>query len=186
MAHPEYDEDFLFKRKDNFLGFVYCPRCSQLLQRRLIDGQTRLQCPNEKCDYIYYHNPIPAAGALVVKDNSILLVKRAVPPKKGWWCLPAGFMEWFEHPEQTAVREVREETGLNIKLGPLFEIYTGRDDPRMNAVLILYLAVENGGRLEAADDALEVDYFDFENLPEKIAFESHVRALADYKERFLK
>ena len=180
------DEEFLFRRKDNFMGFQFCPRCSRRLEKSLIDGQTRLKCTNSECDYIYYHNPIPAAGAIVVRNDKVLLVKRAVAPKKGWWCIPAGFMEWSEHPSQTAVREVKEETGLDIKLGQLFEIYSGSDDPRMNAVLVLYLATENGGELEAADDADEVKYFDFDALPTNIAFESHIRALADYRKRIQK
>lgn len=185
MTPENLNIDYLFARKNNFLGFQYCPRCSHELERKRIDGRTRLNCPNPKCDFIYYHNPIPAAGAIVIKDGKILLVKRAVAPKTGWWCIPAGFMEWDEHPSQTAVRELREETGLDVKLESLFEIYSGNDDPRMNAVLILYLAREVGGRLHADDDAEEVKYFDFGHLPEKIAFESHIQALADYRKRYL-
>jgi 8-oxo-dGTP diphosphatase len=174
-----FDEEFLFKRKNDFLGYLYCPRCSEKLERIELDGHLRLKCVNPECDFIYYHNPIPAAGALVIKDNKILLVQRAVAPKIGWWCLPAGFMEWDEHPSETAIRELREETGLNVKLQSLFEIYSGYDDPRLNAVLVLYLAVENGGQLHAADDALNVGYFEFSNLPDKIAFKSHRQALDD-------
>jgi ADP-ribose pyrophosphatase YjhB (NUDIX family) len=144
-----------------------------------------MKCTNPECDFIYYHNPIPAAGALVIDDGKILMVKRAVIPRVGWWCLPAGFMEWTEHPAQTAVREIREETGLEIKLESLFDVYSGNDDPRMNAVLILYIASAVGGRLVAADDAQEVKYFGFDDLPDRIAFISHHQALSDYKERYL-
>jgi 8-oxo-dGTP diphosphatase len=93
-------------------------------------------------------------------------------------------MEWSEHPTQTAVREVREETGLDVKLTGFFEVYSGTDDPRNNAILLLYLAEVVGGELKAADDALDVAWFSFDNLPERIAFESHIQALADYQERF--
>ena len=179
------DENELFKRKDDFLGFRFCPRCGTGLNRQTLDGRPRLVCPNPECDYVYYHNPIPAAGAMVVRNSRILLVKRAVMPKIGWWCVPAGFMEWSEHPAETAVRELREETGLEVQLDGLFEIYSGTDDPRMNAVLILYLAHEVGGELKAADDALEVGFFGFDDLPDNIAFASHRRALADYRSRYL-
>jgi ADP-ribose pyrophosphatase YjhB (NUDIX family) len=175
----------LFKRKENFQGFHFCPRCGSPLERKMIDSQLRPVCTNQSCDYVYYHNPIPAAGAMVVKDKKILMVKRAVIPRVGWWCIPAGFMEWSEHPSQTAVRELKEETGLDVKLTSLFEIYSGNDDPRMNAVLILYLAEIVGGKLTAADDATDVQFFGFDELPEKIAFISHKQALKDYQERYL-
>ncbi len=180
---PAY-EKYLFERKDNFLGYRYCPRCGRELKSAYLDGQMRMQCSNESCDFIYYHNPIPAAGAVVIKNDKILLVKRAVMPKVGWWCIPAGFMEWNEHPRETAIREVKEETGIDIELKGIFEVYSGNDDPRMNAVLILYLAEEIGGKLSADDDAMDVEYFGFDELPEKIAFESHNQALRDYNERY--
>ncbi len=182
----EIDEEALFKRKNNFLGYRFCPRCGREMVKQSIDGYRRLSCPDKDCDFIYYHNPIPAAGAVVVEDGKILMVKRSVMPKKGWWCLPAGFMEWSEHPTDTAVRELKEETGLDVELKSIFEIYSGQDDPRMNAVLILYLASINGGKLKAGDDAGEVKFFGFDELPEKIAFLSHRQALADYKQRYLK
>ena len=186
MGKKILDEKELFKRKDNFLGYKYCPRCGSDLRQEFLDNRDRLVCSNEQCDFIYYHNPVPAAGAIVIKNGKILLVKRAVMPRVGWWCIPAGFMEWSEHPTQTAVRELHEETGLDIELDSLFEVYSGNDDPRLNALLILYLARETGGELAAADDALEVGYFGFDELPEKIAFISHRQALSDYKERYLK
>jgi len=179
------NEEFLFKRKNNFMGYNYCPRCSKKLKQEKLDSRVRLKCLNPECDFIYYHNPIPAAGAIVIKENKILLVKRAVAPKIGWWCIPAGFMEWDEHPSETAVRELKEETGLDVKLNSFFEVYSGNDDPRMNAVLMLYLADEIGGKLSADDDAMDVKYFGFDDLPENIAFVSHKQALKDYRERYL-
>jgi len=180
------DENILFERKDKFLGYKYCPRCGSTLKQEFMDHKERLVCPNEECDFVYYHNPVPAAGAIVIKDGKILLVKRAVIPRVGWWCIPAGFMEWSEHPSQTAVRELREETGLDVRLESLFDVYSGNDDPRMNAVLILYVASEIGGELAADDDALEVKYFGFDELPDNIAFIAHRQALTDYRKRYLK
>ena len=181
----DFDEKKLFERKNRFSGYRYCPLCGGELEEEVLDHRPRLRCMNRECDFVYYHNPTPAAGAMVVEGEKILLVKRAAPPKIGWWCLPAGFMEWAEHPSRTAVREVGEETGLQIKLEGLFEVYSGEDDPRTNAVLILYLASIEGGELAAADDAQEVRFFDFDSLPEEIAFKSHRQALADYRRRFL-
>ncbi len=182
--HDNFDPEKLFHRKSHHCGYRFCPLCGKPLSTGEIEGRVRAFCTDDQCGFIFYQNPIPAAGAIIVENDSILLVKRAHPPRIGWWCIPAGFMEWSEHPSQTAVREVKEETGLEIKLTSLFEIYTGVDDPRSNAVLVLYLADRLGGTLEASDDALEVRFFPFTELPEDIAFESHRRAFADYSRRF--
>ena len=182
--HEVFNDEMLSKIKDDFLGYRYCPRCGQEMDRKRLDGRDRLVCPSPSCMFIFYHNPIPAAGVMVVKDDKILLVKRAHPPRIGWWCIPAGFMEWNENPAQTAVRELAEETGLEIRLSGIFEAYAGLDDPRANAVLILYLGDIIGGEMVAADDALDVGFFPLDNLPAKIAFEAHEQALRDYCRRF--
>lgn len=184
MEHDEFDAAALTKRKDNHCGYKYCPLCGRSLNGVKLDGRIRMVCADNECGFVYYQNPIPAAGAIVVENDRILLVKRAHLPRVGWWCIPAGFMEWDEHPEETAIREVREETGLDLKLTSFFEVYSGNDDPRSNAILLLYLAEIVGGKLVAADDALDVDFFGFDKLPDKIAFEAHHQALADYSRRF--
>jgi 8-oxo-dGTP diphosphatase len=176
----DFDAERLFALKNAHCGYRFCPRCAEPLMARDIDGHRRLVCTTPKCGFVYYQNPVPAAGAIVEENGKILMVKRAHPPRIGWWCFPAGFMEWQEHPAQTAVREVGEETGLKIELVRFFEVYSGSDDPRANAVLILYLARAVGGTLEAADDALEVAYFDPYEVPENIAFEAHRQAIRDY------
>jgi 8-oxo-dGTP diphosphatase len=181
--HANFDEAKLFARKDHHCGFRFCPLCGRELEEGPKDGRVRVYCPDGDCGYVFYQNPIPAAGAILVENEKILLVKRAHPPKIGWWCIPAGFMEWREHPSETAVRELKEETGLEVKLSSFFEVYTGQDDPRSNSVLMLYLADIVGGELKAADDALDVQWFSLDAPPEKIAFESHIRALADYNRR---
>jgi len=184
--HKNFDEAKFSARKDNHCGYTFCPLCSTKLIEKMRDGRLRMVCPRTECGFVFYQNPVPAAGGFIVQDDQVLLVKRAHPPRIGWWCFPAGFMEWGEHPSETAIREVKEETGLDIKLGPFFEVYSGDDDPRTKAILILYLANIIGGELHAADDALEVRFFSFDELPKNIAFKSHIQALADYNQRFRK
>jgi len=184
--HADFDEARLWERKQRQCGYRYCPVCSRELAESELDGHRRLHCPDPKCGFVFYQNPIPAAGAIIVQNEEILLVKRAHPPRIGFWCIPAGFMEWSEHPTKTAVREVREETGLDIELTGFFEVYTGQDDPRSNAVLMLYLARVVGGALQPGDDAEEVRFFSLDNPPPQIAFESHRRAIADYNRRLRK
>ena len=184
-SHLKFDAQKLMARKNNHNGYTFCPFCKSELHEVVLDGTERLACSNTDCDFIYYQNPVPAAGAIIVENNKVLLVKRAHPPRIGDWCIPAGYMEWNEHPTQTAIRELKEETGLDVELTDFFEVYSGDDDPRSNAVLLLYLAKPIGGKLEAMDDALEVAYFDFDRLPENLAFEAHIQALEDYKKRIL-
>jgi len=182
--HSGFDSDALFRQKADFCGFRYCPRCGKALAEGPREGHVRRFCADDTCGYVFYQNPVPAAGAIIIENDRILLVKRAHPPRINWWCLPAGFMEWHEHPEETAVRELEEETGLKIELTSFFEMYTGSDDPRTNALLILYLARIVGGELRASDDALEVRFFGFDELPDQIAFEAHRRAFDDYTRRY--
>ncbi len=181
--HERFDEAQLFERKNRHCGFKYCPLCGRPLLEGELEGRRRMYCGDDNCGYVFYQNPIPAAGVILVENDSILLVKRGHPPRIGWWCIPAGFMEWNEHPSQTAVRELEEETGLKVRLNSFFEVYSGQDDPRSNAILMLYLGDIVGGEMKAGDDALEVRWFPFDHLPEQIAFAAHVQALADYQQR---
>ncbi len=159
----------------------FCPRCAQGLVGRDDHGVMRPTCAG--CGYIWYRNPVPAAGVLVVEDGRILLVKRRYDPRAGAWCLPAGFMEAGEHPEASAVRETLEETGLRVRLTGLFGVYAGFDDPRVRAVLILYTAEREGGELVAGDDALEAAFFPLESPPEDLAFAAHRQAIHELRER---
>ena len=182
--YDDFDEKRLFDLKHHHGGYRLCPRCGSELRHRTIDGHERLVCSAAGCDFVYYHNPVPAAGIIVVEEGEVLLVKRAHPPRIGWWCIPAGFMEWHEHPSETAVRELAEETGLEIEIKSIFDVYSGEDDPRANAILVLYLGRVVGGSMRPDDDASEVKFFPLDKLPDKIAFVAHVRALEDYKRRF--
>ena len=157
----------------------YCQRCGVRMRAIVEHGTPRRGCP--RCGFIAYRNPAPACGVVIEKHGSVLLARRAHEPRLGCWGIPAGFMEYGEHPESTAVREAREETGLRVRVTGLFGVYAGRDDPRTRAVLILYHARTIGGRLEAGDDASEVGYFPLDRLPRPMAFRAHREALTDLK-----
>jgi 8-oxo-dGTP diphosphatase len=159
----------------------HCLQCGTRLAMRDDRGHPRPTCP--ECGWIYYRNPAPAAGVLLRETRGVVLVRRRYAPARGAWCLPAGFMEYGETPEQCAVREMREETGLAVALDRLFAVYAGFDDPRVRAVLILYTAHRTGGRLRAGDDAVEVRHFPLDRLPRRIAFAAHRRALEEWRRR---
>lgn len=159
--------------------FKYCPMCGHSLLDNIEENLERPLCPN--CSFVHYHNPAPAAGCVVFEKGKLLMVERAHPPYIGDWTIPAGFMEWDESPAQTAVRELKEETSLDVKITEIFEVYNGNDDPRTNAIMVLYFADVVGGVLEAADDAGQARFFALEDIPKNIAFESHRQAIADLK-----
>jgi len=160
--------------------FRFCIRCGTRLVRRDDHGRLRATCP--ACGHIHYRNPAPAAGILLRSSGDVLLVKRKFEPAAGAWCIPAGFMEYGESPERCAVRELREETGLVVRITGLFGVYAGFDDPRVRAVLILYTAERTGGRLRPGDDAIEARYWPLRRPPRRIAFAAHRRALEELRE----
>ena len=149
---------------------------------RTIDDRPRAVCG--RCGHVAYRNPVPAAGIVMVEAGRVLMVRRKFEPRAGQWTLPAGFVEYDEHVEACAVRETLEETGLQVELTRLFGAYMAMDDPRVQVVLLLYLARQVGGVLKAGDDASEVDFFSLDALPEPIAFKAHKQALADVRRMF--
>lgn len=164
---------------DMTLGnFRYCPLCASALAPRADGLRKRLGCP--ACGYIYYHNPVPAAGGVILRDGKVCLVRRSVQPRLGDWTLPAGFIEYDETPRACAEREIAEETGLSVRTGDVLGVYDGFDDPRHHAVLILYHMSETEKRtLIAGDDADRAEFFAAEDIPGNIAFRAHRQALHD-------
>lgn len=154
--------------------------CGQPFEIRIVDHRERPQCP--ACGFIHYKNPAPAAGVLLVEDGGILLVKRKFEPRKGFWSIPAGFLEFDEDITECAVREMKEETNLDVTLTRLFNVYSAFDDPRTAALLVIYMGKRTGGALRCGDDASDVRYFDLNALPEPMAFRAHSRALDELKE----
>ncbi len=161
-------------------SYRYCPKCGAEMIHKRIDHKDRKICP--VCKFVYYHNPVPAAGVVIEKDKKILLVKRKYEPYKGDWCLPAGFMEYDESPEKCAIRETKEELNVDVELDGLFGVYSGKDDPRTHAVLVMYWAKVTGGKLKPGDDAEQIEFFGKDELPPNIAFLAHRQILKEYFE----
>ncbi|HUV37834.1 MAG TPA: NUDIX domain-containing protein [Patescibacteria group bacterium] len=154
--------------------FTYCPKCGIALAPRNDEGRRRMVCP--ACGFVQYINPAPAAGILVREGDSVLLVQRRFEPYRGLWVVPSGFIEYGEDVRDTAVREVREETGLAVEIDSLHAVESCRDDPRGNTVLVLYSGHVVGGELRAGDDAIDVGFFPLLDVP-GIAFACQRRIL---------
>jgi 8-oxo-dGTP diphosphatase len=160
------------------LSYQYCPQCSHPLEDRPMDGRVRKMCG--QCGFIHYQNPAPAAAVILPQSGEVLLVKRKYAPREGQWSLPAGFVEYDEDSQQAAVREAKEETGLEISIQRLFNVYGACDDPRSHVVLVVYVGQITGGALVAGDDAIDATFFPLNALPEEIAFSSHRKALMKF------
>jgi ADP-ribose pyrophosphatase YjhB (NUDIX family) len=126
---------------------------------------------------VVYENPVPAAAVVVRREGQVLLCRRCIDPYRGSWTLPAGYQEVDETIETTAVREVREETGLVVRLTALLDVMTTTDDPRKPAILVVYEAEEVEGELLPGTDADEVGFHVLEQLPEPLGFANHRRIL---------
>ena len=149
----------------------YCIGCGGVLGLSHVEGRKRLKCT--ACGKVIYQNPVPATCVVVVDDQDrLLLVKRNVEPKAGMWCLPGGFMELSETPEEGAVRELEEEAGIKGKIQKLLGVTTNPNPDYGTVLLVGYLVESWVGEPEAGDDADDARFFHLDDLPE-VAFRSH-------------
>jgi ADP-ribose pyrophosphatase YjhB (NUDIX family)/predicted GIY-YIG superfamily endonuclease len=161
----------------------FCPRCGGPLETVFLSGEERPRRVCTGCGRLHYRNAKPCAGALVTRDGRVLLVKRATRPFQGYWDIPGGFLEEDEHPEAGAIREVREETGLEVQPTDLLGLYMDRyeyDGEEDYCLNIYYLAEVVGGWECPGDEAVELAWFAADELPAKIAFDHARVVLADW------
>jgi ADP-ribose pyrophosphatase YjhB (NUDIX family) len=129
---------------------------------------------------VVYLDPKVACAVLVERDGRVLLVRRRNEPGRGLWCLPCGFEDAEESPEQAARREAREESGLEVVLDSLLGIYHYTDDPRGAGILVVFRAHCDPNALPApGDDADDAGFFAPDALP-PISHHTHRRALEDW------
>ncbi|MFZ5569791.1 MAG: NUDIX hydrolase [Thermodesulfobacteriota bacterium] len=158
----------------------YCHACGTRLIETVVEGRPRKFCAT--CQEPAYENPLPASCLVVADhDDRILLVRRGVEPKIGFWCLPGGFMEIDESPEEAALRELKEETGLMGTIDRLLGVATTPSRMYRSVLMVGYLVIRFEGAPVAGDDAVDIGFFDQRELPE-IAFESHRRFMGIYAE----
>jgi 8-oxo-dGTP diphosphatase len=149
----------------------YCPYCGNGLIDKFMEGRTRRYCVS--CAAPVYENPVPASCLVTVDPSDrILLVKRSVAPKKGWWCLPGGFIELGETPEEAGLRELKEETGIDGRIDMLLGVTTHSGKIYDTILMTGFLVRRFSGTPVAGDDADEVKWFERDKMPE-IAFSSH-------------
>ena len=149
-------------------------------ERRVPEGDTleRLVCRD--CGHIHYDNPKIVVGAVITHGEKILLAKRAIHPRKGFWTLPAGYLEEHETTEAGAAREAMEEAGAQIAIDALLAVYS---IPRISQVQLIYRATLASPDFAAGPESLEVALFDWADIPwTELAFPSVAWSLNYYRE----
>ncbi len=148
-------------------------------QRQVPAGDTHERDVCTTCGFINYVNPKIVTGSIVRHDGKLLLCRRAIEPRTGYWTLPAGFMELGETAEQAAMREAREEANAEIVIDRLRAVYT---IPRIAQVQIMYLAHLGSDAFSPGPESLEVKLASWDEIPwGELAFPSVRWALQQYR-----
>ncbi len=156
----------------------YCFECGAQLEVRWIDNRNREACPN--CGWIHYAQLKVGAAVLIERQNKLLLLQRNHEPWKGSWMVPAGYVEADEDPRDAARREVLEETGLRVELGPLLHVYYFNDDPRGNGVAFVYQAEKISGELLINHESTSANYFAWHEIPSNLTGGGHDQMIREW------
>ncbi len=155
-----------------------CPLCANSVRLLAIGGRDRIACTS--CEFVHWDNPKPVTATLIPMDGGLVLVRRNVEPFVDDWCLPGGFIEARECPEEAAMREVLEETGLEVQVKSILGAHSpGRG---INVIILFYLAEFVGGTMKPGDDASEVRVFKERDLPKNVCFDLHRKMIRKYFE----
>ena len=158
----------------------YCSDCGSAISLKIPAGDSRERHVCDQCGTIHYINPRIIAGTLPVYDNKVLLCRRAIEPRKGFWTLPAGFMENGETTEQAAARETVEEAEANVTIHGLYTVF---NLPHISQVYMFFLADLVDGKYGVGEESLETQLFDESEIPWKeLAFPTIYRSLKLYFE----
>lgn len=130
--------------------------------RRVPSGDDHARRVCDTCGFVDYENPKIVVGSVVRHEGRILLCRRAIEPRRGFWTIPAGYLELNESPEAGARREAREEAGADLVLGALLAVYSVT---RLSQVQLIYRAGLGDPALAAGPESLEVRLFTPEEIP---------------------
>ena len=169
MLHPHDDSH----------AYRFCPRCGGPLERRTLKATEPERPVCARCGFVFYLDPKVAVGTIIQSHSGqIVLVRRAIEPGYGKWVFPGGYVDRGETLTSAAMREAREECGLDVRLDALVNIYSyaGRAP-----VIVVYAATATGGTLCVDDESLEVLEWDIAAIPwNDLAFRSTHEGLRDY------
>jgi 8-oxo-dGTP diphosphatase len=170
MTHDPHDDSGRYR---------YCPVCGGELESRVLKSTEPMRLVCTTCGFVFYLDPKLAVGTIISDEhNRIVLVRRAIEPGYGKWVFPGGYVDRGEEVKLAAVREAREEVGLDIRLDRLLDIYSY---PGRAPVIVVYTAKMTGGCLACDDEGLEARFFEPAAIPwDELAFRSTREALREY------
>jgi len=188
VLHKKY---FIYVRACEALAFPtppilfpvkFCSNCgSSDISLSIPKGDNRMRYVCANCGTIHYQNPKMVVGCLPVWEGKILLCRRAIEPRKGYWNLPAGYLENGETVEDGALRETREEAGIHVELGRLHLLY---NLPHINQVYLFFLAKMTSPHIDIGEETLEAQLFEPGDIPfAEMAFPSSTYAINKYLEQ---
>ena len=160
----------------------FCPQCGGTLESRLLKATEPARLVCSRCTFVFYIDPKVAVGTIITDERGrIVLVRRAIEPGYGKWVFPGGFIDRGETVEDAAVREAREECGLDIRLDRLINVYSYRGAA---VIIIAFAATILGGCLACDDESLEAQLFEPGQIPwDELAFRSTKEALEEFLKR---
>jgi ADP-ribose pyrophosphatase YjhB (NUDIX family) len=174
-------------------AYRFCPVCAGALESRVVKAGERARLVCTACGYVLYLDPKVAVGTIIAAGTStvalphasaggsgegVVLVRRAIEPGIGLWVFPGGYVDRGETPQVAAVREAREECGLDIRLDGLINLYAY---PDRVPIIIVYAATVTGGTLCVDEECTEARLFGRDEIPwRELAFPSTREALRDY------
>lgn len=171
--------------ESSYKNINYCIKCGKKLDLQF-DREEKLRPRCNSCGWTFYKNPIPASACVILNESDeIVVIKRGFEPKAGEWALPSGYIEIYQSPEETAVEEMLEETGLEGSVNRFLGYFKGFSPIYETIISFGFLMNVDGGSLKAGDDALEAVYASIFDLPE-IAFAAHRYYIGIVKEYCLR
>ena len=152
-------EEILLDEKN--MRYKFCPNCGGKLSVKETNSLNQLKCIN--CSKIFYQNPAVGVASILIKDRKLLLGRRNIS-YSNMWCIPCGYVEYYEDVREAAIREFKEETNLDIKLGPVFNIYSNFHNREQHTVGIWFLVEGYSGDIMPNDDIDKLDFFSSEDI----------------------
>ena len=130
--------------------------------RTVPQGDSLVRDVCKQCGFVHYQNPKVVAGSVVHHNGRILLCRRAINPRHGFWTLPAGYMELGETITEAALREAREEACAEIEIDAVLAVYS---IPRLSQVQVIHVARLGKPEFAAGEESLEVRLFGWDDIP---------------------
>jgi len=156
----------------------YCSHCGSLNRQSIPEGDNRERSVCSQCNFIHYQNPNIICGCLPIHQDKVLLCKRAIEPRHGFWTLPAGFMENGETLQEGAQRESWEEAKASLTNLELYSIF---NLPTISQVYIIFRAELVNGFHDVGEESSETKLYDESEIPwDDLAFPTISKTLKHY------